>query len=70
MKAKLSKDIQQLVMMGDSSHLVLLRADFSEPNNFKGVVKLICEHKMVVDITVEKADEKRLNLGLLMSPLG
>ena len=51
-------------MMGDSVNLVLLKADFSDPNCFKGVVKVICEHKMVVDNMIEFSDEKRLNLRL------
>ena len=57
-------------MMGDPVYLVLLKADFTDPQSFKGVVKVICEHKLVVENNIEKSDEKRLNLRLLSSPLG
>jgi hypothetical protein len=57
-------------MMGDPINLVLLKADFSDPTCFKGAVKVICGHKMVVDNAIESSDEKRLNLRLLTNPLG
>ena len=70
MKNKQSKDIHQLVMMGDPVHFVLLKADFSDANNFKGVVKVICEHKLVIETVIDRSDEKRLNVKLLTNPLG
>jgi len=57
-------------MMGDPVNLVLLKADFTDPACFKGVVKVICEHKLIVENNIEKSDEKRLNLRLLSSALG
>jgi len=70
MKHKNAQEVSQLVMMGDPVHFVLLKADFSDPANFKGVVKVICEHKLVVETVVDRSDEKRLNIKLLSNPLG
>ena len=57
-------------MMGDPVFLVLLKADFTDPQCFKGTVKICCEHKLVIENNIEKSDEKRLNLKLLSSAPG
>ena len=57
-------------MMGDPVYLVLLKADFTDNSCFKGVVKVCCEHKLVIENNIDKTDEKRLNLKLLTSATG
>ena len=40
-------------MMGDPVFLVLLKADFTDPQFFKGTVKICCEHKLVIENNIK-----------------
>lgn len=64
LKPKNKQNIEQLVMMGDTTYFVLFKADFSNMLKIKGVLKYKCQHKFILFTQIEKQDNKRLVLSI------
>ena len=49
-------------MMGDSHHFILLRADFSDASNIKGVLVFKGVYRAILSVDLDPRDKKQLNV--------
>ena len=59
------KDFEQLVMMGDVQHLLLLKCDFSNKDHVKGTLIFKCPYRAILHLETNSKEKKYLDIEII-----
>jgi len=52
------RDWDKVVMMGDSHHFILVKADFADKENIKGQLIFKCKYRAILSVDLDSKEKK------------
>lgn len=65
MDTKNKRDFEQLVMMSDVQHLILLKCDFSNKDHVKGNLIFKCPYRAILHLEPNAKEKKYLDIDVI-----